>query len=250
MANTFAGIPTIDLSGFLAGDPAATSPVVAAVRAAAISPGFFQITGHGTSPAQAERIFDAVRRFFALPQPTKDALTKDMQTTVRGYEPPGMQRIEGGIPDRKEGIVWGSEEVTPDFMARGPNKWPSEAECPGYRSEMMQCYNDWMVLGRALFRILALGLGLPDSYFDALMEGENLIATCRSHRYMPIGEHFGTADKETRGVGAHTDWGAVTLLMQDNVGGLEVFDRASDTWQPVPPVRDALVVNLGDLIGK
>jgi len=61
-----------------------------------------------------------------------------------------------------EGIVWGSEETTPDFMALGPNKWPSEAECPGYRSEMMQCYNDWMVLGRALFRILALGLRLPE----------------------------------------------------------------------------------------
>lgn len=65
---------------------------------------------------------------------------------------------------------------------------------------------------------------------------------------MPTKE--GEAIPGTRGVRAHTDFGALTLLMQDDVGGLEVFDWLSEAWHPVQPVRGALVVNLGDLMGE
>jgi len=257
MSNPFANIPTIDISSFLLGnpDPDSTSPTVAAVRAAAISPGFFQITGHGISPSQTSQFFSALHHFFNLPQATKDAIAQDMQVSPRGYEPQGVQRLEQGIddvPETKEGFVWGSEQspttTTTNPMTRGPNRWPVEAEgCPAFRSEMMRFYDSCVVLGQALLRILALGLGLPREYFDALVEGENAMMTCRAHRYRP--KPVGDAG-ETKGVGAHTDFGALTLLMQDDVGGLEVFNRASQTWHPVPPLVDALVVNLGDLMGE
>lgn len=250
MAHISSGIPTVDISGFLSGDPAATSAVVAAIRAASISPGFFQITGHGISSTQREHFFGALHRFFALPRSTKDSLAKDPVTSTRGYEPPGVQRLEGGVPDRKEGFVWGSEAAAAHMLASGPNKWPAEADCTGFRSEMMRFFDDGMVLARVLLRVLALGLGLPEDRLHALMEGAKVVATCRAHRYLPRSDHAEAPDREARGVGAHTDWTAVTLLMQDDVGGLEVFDHVSKTWIPVPPVRDALVVNLGDLLGE
>ena len=251
MAQITSGIPTIDISGFLSGDPGATSSVVAAARAASISPGFFQITGHGISSTQQDHFFAALHRFFALPAETKDAMTKDLVMSARGYEPCGAQRLEGGIPDRKEGFVWGSEDMAAHPLASGPNKWPDEAECEGFRAEMMRFFDDGMVLVRALLCVLALGLELPEDRLHALMEGEKVLATCRAHRYLPkSGGDGGMVGHEDRGVGAHTDWTAVTLLMQDDIGGLEVFDRVSETWMPVPPVKDGLVVNLGDLMGE
>jgi len=178
-------IPTIDISGFLSGDPQGTSSAVAAVRDAAVSHGFFQVTGHSISSAQRERFFAAVRHFFALPQPAKEALAKDPATSTRGYEPPGVQRLEGGVPDRKEGFVWGSEGTAAHPMASGPNKWPGEADCAGFREEMARFFDDGILLARALLRILALSLGLPTDRFIALMQGDKVVATCRAHRYLP-----------------------------------------------------------------
>lgn len=58
-----------------------------------------------------------------------------------------------------------------------------------------------------------------------------------------------TADR-SRGIGAHTDFGALTLLLQDDIGGLEVLDKLTGIWHPVTPVEGAYVVNIGDLMQR
>jgi mannitol-1-phosphate 5-dehydrogenase len=91
------------------------------------------------------------------------------------------------------------------------------------------------------------------------------VTMCRAHRYPPTTKEM--ADK-SRGIGAHTDFGPLTLLLQDEgmfkhplisqlwtetfrvVGGLEVLHRPTDTWHPVKPIKDAFVVNIGDMMGE
>jgi len=251
-------IPVINISSFLSennADSASAPSVVDAVRSAAINPGFFQIVGHDISLSRADQFFNALRTFFDQPTEVKQAIAQELSVSPRGYEPLGAQQLEKGVRDLKEGFVWGSEQ-SPDRqdinpMARGPNKWPASDAMPDFarvQSEMLQFYEDGFILGQAVLRILALGLGLSEDYFQSLVEGDGAIVTCRAHRYMPRRKE--ETIPGTRGVGAHTDFGALTLLMQDDVGGLEVFDRASETWHPVQPVPGALVVNLGDLMGK
>ncbi|KAK5660012.1 hypothetical protein OQA88_13480 [Cercophora sp. LCS_1] len=123
MATPFT-IPTIDLSGYLSGDPVPTAYVVTAVRSAAISSGFFHITGHGISAPQSERLLDAIRRFFALPQEIKDTLRQDQAVSFRGYEPSGSQHLENKVPDLQEGFICGSAKspTIGHIVTRGPNK--------------------------------------------------------------------------------------------------------------------------------
>jgi isopenicillin N synthase-like dioxygenase len=91
---------------------------------------------------------------------------------------------------------------------------------------------------------MALSLGLPESYFDHTHP--NPMVTLRMVRYPA---HPADADERTYGAGAHTDWGALTILAQDAHGGLEV--RMPDgEWVPATPVKDAFVVNLGDMIPR
>jgi len=70
---------------------------------------------------------------------------------------------------------------------------------------------------------------------------------CRAHRYPPTTSE--TAQR-TRGIGAHTDFGALTLLLQDEIGGLEVFHKPTQSWHSVTPVKDAFVVNMGDMMER
>ncbi|KAK5660013.1 hypothetical protein OQA88_13481 [Cercophora sp. LCS_1] len=101
---------------------------------------------------------------------------------------------------------------------------------------MSRFYDQGMALGKELLGILALGLELPKDHFDGLINGEDVIKTCRAHRYF-LGTNEPT-DRETKDIGAHTDFGAITVLLQD------------DAWLPVSPVKDALVVNLGDIMAR
>jgi isopenicillin N synthase-like dioxygenase len=214
-------VPVIDISGYLSGNPSTAHAAVAAVRAAAISPGFFQITGHGIPASQTERFFDAIHRFFALPQATKDAMRLELQSySMRGYERLGTQHLEKDIPDLKEGFLWGGDiaGTGPDGlgglrMTQGPNKWPPEGECPGFREELMLFLSDGYALAKKLLRMLALSLELSETYFDALLDGKNASFVARAHKYHPKSPDVKT---ETRGVGAHTDFGALTLLVQDD----------------------------------
>ncbi|KAI0845896.1 putative gibberellin 20 oxidase [Daldinia vernicosa] len=240
-------IPVIDISGYLAGDSLRTAEIASELNAACCAPGFFQIVGHDIPAELRTRLFDKVTQFYDLPVAKKSALSRSLSANgARGYEAVGALTFEGDFVDQKEGFMIGPEKP-PGRLLQGPNLWPEERDCPGFRSTMEEYFASVRSLSVKMFRLLALSLHLDEYYFDAFVNSQDSIAMCRAHRYprstIESAKHF-------RGTGAHTDFGAMTLLLQDDVGGLEVFHRPSSTWHPVPYVQDAYIVNIGDIMER
>jgi isopenicillin N synthase-like dioxygenase len=222
-------IPVIDLA---AGAPAV---LAARIDEALRSAGFFAITGHGVPAPLVEAAFDAGRRFFALPEEDKRRWHIDGWPLQRGFDPIGWQSLDPAQPpDVKESFYLGVESI-------GPNQWPDEALVPGFRAAC-EAYSDAMQ--RLAVRMMGLferALALPAGHFETFMRHPT--CTTRLLHYPP---QPALASPGQIGCGAHTDWGALTLLAQDDAGGLQV-QRADGAWLDVTPMPGALVVNIGDM---
>ncbi|KAF3397281.1 putative 2-oxoglutarate-dependent dioxygenase [Talaromyces pinophilus] len=244
-------IPVIDIRGYLSDDKSATTSIISSISSAAQSPGFLQITGHGIAPELTTRLLDHLKAFFALPIEKKTALHRNNSAALRGFEAVGEQSLEKGVMDSKEGFMigpdWEPENAKNARFLQGPNQWPAETDVVGLRVVMMDYFREMQALSKTMFRLIALGLGLEESYFDEFVGSEDSITMCRAHRYPPTTPEM---SEKSRGIGAHTDFGALTLLLQDTIGGLEVFHRPTETWHPVQPVDGAFVVNIGDMLER
>lgn len=167
-------IPVIDISPYLASDPEQTRDVAAAIRSAAIAPGFFQVTGHPITKDLRERLLAAVRSFYSLPREVKNRLHRNNSNCLRGYETVGEQQLEEGFRDAKEGFMVGQELEGDDLrFAQGPNQWPTEDECPGFREVFMEYFEAMRLFSRTMFRIVALSLDLEETYFDDFAYGRD-----------------------------------------------------------------------------
>ena len=242
-------IPQIDLEGSLQPQGPGSAKVARQIRDAGLSAGFFYVSGHGVPEALIERQFALTRALFDLPASAKEAVSLKRSRCLRGYEALGEQRLdEHSRPDLKESFYCGlsypddHSYVQRGFYSYGNNQWPAELpvlqpQCAAYTEAMLS-------LARRLMQLMALSLGLPESWFDAT--GENPMVTLRLLRYPP---HPADADARSFGAGAHTDWGAITLLAQDRHGGLEV-QMPDGRWCDATPIAGALVVNLGDMVPR
>lgn len=170
----------------------------------------------------------------------------DRPPPFRGLYPKGTDA--GSRPDNKEGFQIGRDlpaehpKVQRGLVNHGPNLWPSAM--PELRATL-EAYRDRMaVLGQHLVRLVALSLELDEDYFD---EGfQDHVITTRLLHYPP---QDGVGEGNELGAGAHTDWGLITMLYQDEVGGLEVLN-ADGEWVRAPHIPGTFVVNLGDLVPK
>lgn len=163
-------IPVIDISAYMVPNPSVeiTLDIASSLHAAAQSPGFFQITGHGVPSPLRTRLLERMAAFFALPSETKAALHRNQSPAMRGYEGLGDQRLEPAFADRKEGFTVGAEwedAGDPKFL-QGPNQWPAEEACPGFREAVMAYFEAVRALSRIMFRLMALSLGLDKEWFD------------------------------------------------------------------------------------
>lgn len=131
----------------------------------------------------------------------------------------------------------------PNAFWGAPNQFPDEAIIPGFR-RFLQLYHDELVqVARKVLRVMALALGQPLDFFDRMTTLPTSVL--RLLHYSPL------QNQTTQvGAGAHTDYGLITLLLQDHVGGLQVLDPRDEEWLTVAPTKGALVVNLGDMMGR
>jgi isopenicillin N synthase-like dioxygenase len=245
-----AALPVIDVSGLSSPDPSDRIAVGRALRAACRDKGFFYCLGHGVPQGLIDATFAESRALFARPVAEKMVVEKSRSRANRGYEVLGGQTLEAGAPpDRKEGYYIGVElpEDDPRVVAgrfnRGPNLWPDGQ--PAFRPTMTAYFAALSVLGERLIRGIALSLDLPEDQFAAFCREP--LATLRLLHYPP---QRPDPEKGEKGAGAHTDFGGLTILMQDEVGGLQVFDRATGGWIAATPLPGAFVVNLGDMIAR
>jgi len=184
-----------------------------------------------------DRTLAAMESFFALPTETKMAIKRT--DDLAGYEAMRSQKLERGTaPDVKEGFYVGEEGHVFTGTKFGQNQWPED---PMYKEVFMAYYRAVYALSKQLFSILAQSLRLPQTFFEEFLEEE--VSLARFLHYPPT-----PPTKESRGVGAHTDFGAMTLLWQDQVGGLQIFHPTTKSWIDVTPIPGAYVVNLGDMM--
>ena len=244
-------IPVIDLTDALTpGSGARGAEVARQMRAAGEAAGFFYVVGHDLDGELVERQFEAAKAIHEdLPDADKLAITLKNSRAGRGHERIGTQTLDASArPDMKESFYCGIE-YPPDhpYVQRGcysygANQWP--AALPWVREQSLAYVDAMCALAQRLMQLLALSLDLPETFFDHTHASP--MVTLRMIRYPA---HPADADERTFGAGAHTDWGAITLLAQDSWGGLEV-QMPGGAWVPATPIEGSLVINLGDMIPR
>lgn len=242
-------IPVVDLAGSVAGDGARKAAIAREIHQASRDTGFFYVANHGIDQSVTDRALDEARAFFDLPIDRKQAVGAANWPTTRGYEQIRARTLDAGsAPDLMESFFIGREQgpdhpyVQQGVRGYGANQWP--AGRPGFRAAFEDYYDQAFTLGHHLMRLLALSLDLEEGYFDGIYD--NASATLRLHRYPPQPDD---AAANQLGAGAHTDYGSITILAQDDLGGLEVQNTAGE-WLRADPIPGTFVVNNGDMVRR
>jgi isopenicillin N synthase-like dioxygenase len=231
-------IPVIDLA------TSDTASLGRAMLAAAEATGFFYVSGHGVDQALIDAVFALSHRFFAAPQAEKDRLA--VNPWHRGFIRAGEAKMYAtSRPDLKESFIWGLDTATgraePDEFGTPPNQWPDFL--PEMRPLLTRYFDTVNGVGWTLLRAFAAALDLPEDSFVRHIARP----TSRGSLifYPPQPPDLG---HDQFGVAPHTDWGCLTLLYQDQTGGLEV--RGHDGWVAATPIPGTYVVNVGDLLAR
>jgi isopenicillin N synthase-like dioxygenase len=242
----FSHVPAIDVAPLTARS-GRRQDVAAQIGQACRECGFFYIVGHGVDQSLVERLEQLSRRFFAQEEATKMQIRMELAGRAwRGYFPLGGE-LTSGKPDQKEGIYFGAELpgdhplVAAKTPIHGRNLFP---DIPGFRETVLEYLDALTRVGHALMEGIALSLGLDETFFADRYTGDPLILF-RIFNY-PVRP---APQNETRwGVGEHTDYGLLTILKQDDVGGLQV--KSKQGWIDAPPIPGSFVCNLGDMLDR
>ncbi|MEU8144879.1 2-oxoglutarate and iron-dependent oxygenase domain-containing protein [Nonomuraea sp. NPDC048901] len=231
-------LPVIDISPLLSRGNA--DAVAERIGAACRDSGFFYVSGHGVSPELVARLDAAARRFFELPVEVKNEISMERGGRAwRGFFPVGDE-LTSGRPDQKEGIYFGAEEPASELPLHGPNLFPEQV--PELRAAVLDYLGTMTGVAQAVMSGIALSLELPEDYFRTGYTADPTILF-RIFHYPPA-----APDKDAWGVGEHTDYGLLTLLLQDGNEGLQV--HTSSGWIDAPPLPGTFVCNIGDMLDK
>jgi isopenicillin N synthase-like dioxygenase len=241
-----AGIPLIDLAPLRQGGPSGLARVASEIHRACVEVGFLYVVGHGVPQRLVEDAFAQSARFHAQPLEVKQKLT--INPFHRGYLGLASYALNERLrPNLSESLVIMHElpPDDPDLLAgkplQGPNQWP---DLPGWRDTILSYNRALEDLGRALLPAFAGALELPADYFEAMFRKPTTFL--RLLHYPP--QSPAAPDNEF-GSAPHTDYGCITILAQDETGGLEVRRRGGE-WAAAPPIPGSFVVNLGDMMAR
>ncbi len=236
-------IPLLDLRRFDAAE-AQGAAFLAELRAAAHDVGFFYVTGHGVDTRLLREVMETSRRFFSLPEGDKLAIEMVNSPHFRGYNRVASERTRGR-PDWREQIDIGAERPALPRGARlqGPNQWP--AALPELRAVVEHWQSAAVQVLIRILRAFALALGQRADALEPLY-GDDPHYLVKLIRYPGVAAMGDARGGDALGVGAHKDSELLTLLLQDDQGGLQV--ETPRGWAEVPPRAGTFVVNIGELL--
>ncbi|KAF2096364.1 Clavaminate synthase-like protein [Rhizodiscina lignyota] len=256
-ANGTSPIPVIDFDRFLHGSSEEKKATAKQVDDAFHNVGFVYIKNHGIPQEQVDKCFDWSAKFFALPTEKKMLCPHppggshhrgysgmDVEKVSQNiYDRDEIDKIRTAIPDTKESFESGS--VSDSYQ---PNIWPPPDVIPGFQPFMESFYLRCAALVHDVLRCLATALGMdPEALSDT--HSEDLFQLRLLH-YPSVPAKV-LKEKERTRISAHSDFGTITLLFQDKVGGLEVEDQCHPgQFKPAPPVEGTCLVNIGDLMER
>jgi len=247
MAGSGGALPVIDVGPLAGRGPApARGAVAEEIQAACRERGFFYVTGHGVPADLLDQLADASAGFFALPLADKLEIAMERGGRAwRGYFPVGAE-LTSGQPDLKEGLYFGTElagddpRVLAGLPLHGRNLFPRQV--PRLRPLVLSYLDALTGLGQAVLRGVALSLGLDAEYFASGCTADPTILF-RIFHYPPS-----PPQNPGWGVGEHSDYGLLTLLAQDDSGGLQI--AVPEGWIDAPPIPGTLVCNIGDMLDR
>ncbi|KMT00550.1 hypothetical protein BVRB_9g218490 [Beta vulgaris subsp. vulgaris] len=230
-------IPVIDISS-------ASDAVIGEIKEACEKWGFFQVVNHGVPLEIREKVELAARKFFGLPLEEKKKVRRDEENPLGYYDSDHTKNVR----DWKEifdftvedpTLVPASHVIGDEEIKELRNQWP---DCPpDFREACEEYTQEMMKLSFKLLELIALSLSIPaDRLSDCFKDHTSFV---RINYYPPC-----PFPDLALGVGPHKDSGALTVLAQDDVGGLEVKRKTDGAWILVKPIPDAYIINVGDVI--
>jgi isopenicillin N synthase-like dioxygenase len=242
MSATLTQIPIVDFEPFIHGNQAEQRAVVQQVYQACHEIGFMYLTDCGLSAPTLAEMFAQSQQFFALPDALKQQIAWSNPVSNRGYGGLGREQLEPDRPgDFKETLNIG-REVPPAGRQEEPNHWLSEP--PEFRQVALAFFASCAQVSDQVLRSMALALDLPQEFFVTRHTEQHHIL--RLLHYPSIDQDLPLGQIRA---GAHSDYGSLTLLFQDAIGGLEVKTVAGN-WIAAPPIPNTVLVNLGDLMER
>lgn len=246
-------VPVVDISGWFAGDGPTRSSIAAAMDDACRRVGFIQIVGHGIPPSVVDGLSTAIDEFFELPMDVKQQACPPRPSVNRGYTAPKAERLSYSLgvaspADLFEAFNVGSSasefpDLDLDRETYAENIWPVGLD------DFEQQVNTWFcragALARTMTSIFAAALGVERDHFAEFTD--HSIDVLRINNYRVPDDDL--LEPDQLGMGAHTDYGIVTVLWADPVPGLQIL-RPDGTWHSVLPRPGALLINLGDLLSR
>ena len=240
------GLPLVDVGALAAPDAGEWRDVARQVDTALREWGFLYIVNHGVTEVQMAKAFGLAKALFELPLEQKQAIDIRASRWHHGWGGVGVEQLEDGMPgDLKESFDMGRHLELDHALAQrglmvyGPNQYP---DIPGWREAVDAHYEMMLELGLRMLGAVAVALELPPDFFSSRFK--DTVSVLRFLHYPPASER---TSKDQLGAGAHSDYGCMTLLAQDQIGGLQVLSPKNE-WIDATPVAGSFVVNIGDMM--
>ncbi|KAF9046866.1 thymine dioxygenase [Hymenopellis radicata] len=245
-------VSTIDFQPFLSGNATEKQATADAIIQSLQNTGFVVLVNHGIAEAKVAGMFDWSKEFFSKPLEIKNLAPHPASGAHhRGFSTVGKEKIiqnnhpgvrnQKTLPSIKESFECGSEA-----NLAMPNIWLPDLILPGFKEACLDFYNECHTAELKILEAIACGLGLIQTHFAEYFTGAD--NQLRISHYPSVPTRDLDEEKVAR-ISAHSDYGGITLLFQDDIGGLEVEDPAREgVFRPIPPVRGSMVVNVGDLL--
>ncbi|NOR20171.1 MAG: hypothetical protein GQ538_08815 [Xanthomonadales bacterium] len=246
-------VPIVDFSRLIKGE--ADPQAQAVIHQACCNSGFFYLSGFGIDADEIAKVEKAMQWFFTLSAEAKQSVARG-EDNSRGYY---NNELTKNIRDMKEVFDFGfkvnsklADNDRSNLTQDGWNQWPDIEGSDEFKAVLVDYFERCTKVAMRLLEVLTANLGAPVE----TLKGDffPLHSSVLRLNYYPVGDPLAlakgedtkSADSGSMGVHHHTDAGALTLLLQDEVGGLQVFH--DNTWKAVPPVAGTLVVNIGDIV--